>query len=131
MANGRFDKKWSEDWAYDISIDVLKAGEVWDKDVIDQSIEMILTTMYGERFFNPTFGSSLPIRVFSLMTEGTGEQLLDEVAAALKRWEDRITVLESEMKLYISNDTNTIRLVIPYIINSRNIKSTFKKEIVV
>ena len=39
----------SEKWAYDIDKNPIDQGEIWDVDCINQSIEMILGTMPGER----------------------------------------------------------------------------------
>jgi phage baseplate assembly protein W len=126
-----FDREWVDPWAYDLEKKIIRKGEIWDVDVIDQSIEMILGTIWGERLFNPSFGCGLQMKVFETVTEDSGEEILNEIATALKRWEDRITVLETEMRLYFNEDSHTIVLMVPYIINERQIKSTFKKKIIV
>jgi phage baseplate assembly protein W len=126
-----FDREWVDPWAYDLEKKVIRKGEIWDVDVINQSIEMILGTIWGERLFNPSFGCGLQMKIFETVTEDSGEEILNEIANALKRWEDRITVLETEMRLYFNEDAHTLVLMIPYIINERQIKSTFKKKIIV
>lgn len=117
-------------WAYDIDKNPIDQGEIWDVDVINQSIEMILGTMYGERLFNPGFGFGLQYRIFESMSSSKAESLLDEISTAIKRWEDRITLLESEMRIIANVDKNSVIIIIPYIINRVNIKSVFKKKLV-
>lgn len=125
------DRKWVDSWAYDVKIDVIKGGEVWDVNVINQSIEMILGTITGERLFNPSFGSNFQLRVFDSMDEEMGVRLLDDVVRAIKTWEDRVTIVENEVELILMPDSNAIILTIPYIINDRDIKSRFQKKIIV
>lgn len=126
-----FDREWADSWAYDMDKKVLRKGEIWDVDVINQSIEMILGTLYGERIFNPSFGCGLQLKIFDTITESSGEEILEEISVALKRWEDRITVLENEMRLYFNEDSHTLLITIPYIIREREIKSIFKKKIII
>jgi phage baseplate assembly protein W len=117
-------------WAYDIDKNPIDQGEIWDREVINQSIEMILGTMYGERLFNPAFGFGLQYRIFESMSSAKADRLLDEIAIAIRTWEDRITLIESEMRIIANVDNNSVVLLIPYIVNINNIKSVFKKKIV-
>jgi len=119
----------SERWAYDIDKNPIDVGEIWDVDVINQSIELILGTLPGERLFNPSFGYGLQYRIFNLFSQEEAESILDEIAEVLRIWEDRITVLESEMRVIADVDRNFVILIIPYIIRRTNIQSTFKKKI--
>lgn len=119
----------SERWAYDIDKNPIDVGEVWDVDVINQSIEMILGTLPGERLFNPSFGYGLQYRIFNLFSQEEAENILDEIAEVLRIWEDRITVLESEMRVVADVDRNFVVLIIPYIIRRTNVSSVFKKKI--
>jgi phage baseplate assembly protein W len=119
----------SDNWAYDIDKNPIDQGEIWDVDCINQSIEMILGTVPGERLFNPSFGLGLQYRIFNISSPQEAESLLDSVAGAIKTWEDRITVIEKDMRIIASVDAHTIILIVPYIINKNNIQSTFKKKI--
>lgn len=123
-------RELSDRWAYDIDKNPIDQGEIWDGDVLNQSIEMILATNPGERLFNPSFGFGLQRRVFEIMAPDDAENFLDEVANALKTWEDRITVIESQMQVIANVDQNSVILIIPYIIKRTNIKSVFKKKII-
>lgn len=123
-------KNISETWAYDIDKNPVNVGEIWDKDVINQSIELILGTIPGERLFNPSFGYGLQTKIFDLFSPDEAENMLDEIAAVIKRWEDRIVLLESDMRVIADVDQHYVILVIPYIIRRNGIKSVFKKKIV-
>jgi phage baseplate assembly protein W len=124
-------KQFSDKWAYDIAKDIYKNGEVNDSDVINQSIELILGTAYGERFFNSSFGSSLPNRLFDSMDINYGERILDDIVVAINRWEDRITILENEMRMVISNNQNSVKITIPYIVKRNGQVGYFKKKIII
>jgi len=120
----------SERWAYDIDKNPIDQGEIWDVDCINQSIELILGTLPGERIFNPSFGFGLQYRIFNLFSPDQAESILDEISSALKKWEDRITIIERQMRVIANVDNNSIILIIPYIIKRNQIKSIFKKKIV-
>jgi len=120
----------SERWAYDIDKNPIDVGEIWDADCINQSIEMILGTLPGERIFNNTFGYGLQYRIFNIASPEEAEDILNEVADAIKKWEDRVTLVESQMRIVANIDAHYIIIIIPYIIKRTGIKSTFKKKII-
>jgi len=120
----------SDRWAYDISQNVITKGEIYDVDVINQSIENILMTMVGERIFNVTYGSNIILRVFESITPQSGEQILNDVVATIKRWENRISIIESDIHLTIDTDSNSALIEVPYRILNSGLTSTFKKKIV-
>lgn len=122
-------REFSDSYAYDIAKNVLSKGELHDQDVLSQSIEMILTTMFHERLFNPSFGSVLPSYLFDFINESTGEKLLDDVIAAVHQWEDRIIIIGGQASLQILADQNAIILTLPYYIKQNGITSVFKKKI--
>lgn len=131
MANlTTIEREYSSRWAYDLAKNVVKYGEVYDTNVINQSIEMILTTYPTERFFNPSFGSLTLTRVFEIITNEDAEAFLDDVAESLKTWEDRIVVVEKKMRLDYSPDESFAILTIPYIVKRTNIISKFQKKII-
>jgi len=119
-----------DSFAYDISKNVITMGEVYDDDVISQSIEIILTTNYGERVFLPNFGSVLPTMIFENITVQNGEEVLDAIISDIEQWEDRISIIAEQSSIQILNDTNTILLTIPYIINRTGITSSFERKII-
>lgn len=120
----------SERWAYDIDKNPIDIGEIWDVDTINQSIEMILGTIPGERLFNSSFGYGLQYRIFNIASPEEAESILDEVAKAIQKWEDRVTLVESQMRIIADIDNHKVIIIIPYIIKRTGIKSIFKKKLV-
>ena len=123
-------KTYRDNFAYDISKDVISKGEIHDDDVIKQSVEMILGTSLGERLFNTGFGSPLSLYMFETLNTSTGETLLTEIIKAIQRWEDRIKIDEPNCRMIIDYDNNGIDLYLPYSIRRNNIKSVYKKKII-
>jgi phage baseplate assembly protein W len=122
-------KLYSDHWAYDLSKDLISKGEIYDQDVISQSIEMILTTMFGERLFNPQFGCSLSSYLFETINVNSGEALLDEIISQITKQEDRVMILSQQAALQILNDESAIILTLPYVVKMRNVVDKFKKKI--
>lgn len=123
-------KNYNQRYAYDLSKNVISKGEVWDDDVIKQSIEMILSTGYGERVFNPSFGSDLPYYMFENLNEQNGELLLTSIINSIKKWEDRVEIIDNLCRLVLYPDQNAILLNITYVIKKTNIVSKFEKKII-
>jgi len=121
-------KQYADDWADDLHIDNFSKGDIVNVDVINQSIETILTTLRGERLFNPSFGSDFTLRIFDTISESMLEQLIDDTIGSIKQWEPRITIIESAVSLVVRPDSNAVFISIPYVINGRNIKATFEKQ---
>jgi len=117
-------------WASDLDINVVKNGEIFDVDVINRSIEMILSTQYGERLFNPSFGCGVQLKLFEGMTKQNIESILDDIIGAIKKWERRVVVLENDARVIANTDENSLVLIIPYVINRNGIAGTFRKKII-
>jgi len=122
-------KKYSDDWAFDFSVQTQTVGEIKNEDVINQSIEMILSTLPGERLFNPTFGSDFQLRIFDTMDNEFLERLIDDTVGAIQRWETRIEIIEGEIQLTINPDGNSALIYIPYIMLERQMKAAFQRKI--
>jgi len=117
-------------FAYDIHKDVISKGEAKDEEAIAVSIENILSTYFGERLFNPYFGSVLPAQLFESLNEDNSQQLLDSIIEAIEIWEKRITIIKSKVHLTLVLDDNSMELSIPYVVNGSNIESKFDKRII-
>jgi len=118
-------------WAYDIDPDVVSKGEAFDNNVINISIENILSTYYGERLHNPFFGCGLTAAIFeNLLETGGPEALLDDILESIETWEDRIIIQRDKITMTIFRDSNTLELVIPYIVKQNEIESSFEKRII-
>lgn len=61
-----------------------------DVESVYQSINNILTTRVGERFFNPEFGSELEELIHEPMDETTVAEIYSYVIHAIERWEPRV-----------------------------------------
>lgn len=120
----------SDKWAYDVPLDTFSYGEIYNTDVIDQSIEMILSSLMGHRLFNRSFGTDFALRLFDNMDTSFGNRLLKDTVIAIKRWENRIIVLDDQVRLVLDPDKNRALIEIPYYIPHVGIKSTFKKKII-
>jgi len=125
------DKLYSDSFAYDLANDVLTKGELYDYDVINQSIENILTTGFGERLFNPYFGSSLGNYLFEGMSNDflNGSSLIKKLIDEISIWENRITFKQNECSIIADPDNNSIVLKLTYYVNKTNIKNVFKRKI--
>jgi phage baseplate assembly protein W len=120
----------SDNWAFDLDVNISKNGEITDIDVINNSIDLILSTTIGERLFNPAFGSRLNLMLFEGFTESNCESILNTVINDIRRWEDRIIIAESKSRVYINTSEHYIILQIPYMIKKFNIGGIFTKKIV-
>ena len=120
----------SSNWANDLDNNMITNGENVDIDTINQSLENIITTSPGERLFNLFFGCYLSSNLFENITPSFAEDILNEITAAIKKWETRVTLIESNMRLIRNIDDNSIIIVIPYKINNTNITSVFKKKVI-
>lgn len=129
MSTYFFNKKYSDIFAYDMDKLARGKGEVVNEEAINNSIDNILLTSPGERFFQPYFGTILPLIIFEQLDENTGEQIIDSIVEGIKRWEDRVTILEDQIELNVFQDTNSINIVIPYIINRTGVTATFARKI--
>lgn len=120
-----------QNWAYDLSKKTVSKGEIVDTDVINQSIEMILSTTHGERVFNPYFGSNFPLAIFEGFSEQKGEAIINDMVKALETWEDRIALDKPNIKFTFFSGDGVLEIYIPYVIKREQIKSFFLKKIVV
>lgn len=90
---------------------------------IHQSIYYILSTIPGERFFLPEFGSKLHLCVFEPNDHILNDLIKLYVTEALTKWEPRITVLAVEPRA--ETEDNILPVFISYRINSTNIQDNY------
>lgn len=122
-------KKQRQIWTKDLSYKIIARGEVTNIDSINQSIELILTTVPGERLFRPQFGSRFPLRIFDNFDNKLRSKIYNDLVVAIERWERRITLIKSEIKIQLEPNTHTVRIEIPYRINKTNIEGKFVKNV--
>lgn len=95
---------------------------------IEESIQLILGTAYGERPMRPAFGCGIHDYVFATVDPDIAGQIAYEVRSSLIRWEPRIEVQEIDVSVadeepslvyidihYTVRETNDPRnLVVPF-----------------
>lgn len=81
---------WSE-----LDVTSFPVKKVYNMEAIKKSVEHILRTSFGERFFNVTFGSDVSSALFELMDEQTASQYKSSIISALSKYEPRIKVNSS------------------------------------
>jgi phage baseplate assembly protein W len=124
-------KENSDHFSYDISERIISKGEVFDEDAISQSISQILGTNRGERVMNINFGSSLGFRLFEIMDQRSGEELLNTIVRELYVYlENQIVIDESSMTMNIDKDNNSMQISIPYRIKNSAKRSIYKKKFI-
>ena len=122
---------YTDNFAYDLSNDILSKGEVYDYDAINQSIENIIMTGLGERLFSPFFGSSIGNLLFEGMSNDLleSETMIDTLISEIGLWENRITFKRSECYFTPEPDNNKLILELTYIVKKNQITNTFKRKI--
>jgi phage baseplate assembly protein W len=68
-------KRYNEDWAYDLNKSLFKGKELFNEDVISQSLDSIIGTIAGERLFNRSFGTGLFLYLFENLDNSTAEKI--------------------------------------------------------
>ena len=129
-ASTLYNRPTSIHWAYDISKNVISKGEIYDKDVINQSVEGIIMTMFHERIFFHQFGCVAGTTCFTTLTDVSGETFLDSIIESIKTWEDRIIVLSQQATLQLMNDQGAAIIGIPYIIKATGVASKYEKKLI-
>jgi phage baseplate assembly protein W len=84
-----------------------------------ESIQLILSTAFGERPMRPEFGCGIHEYVFASADDTTAGQLAYEVRLSLQRWEPRVTV--TDVVVTVDPDrANTLYIDINYVERSTN-----------
>jgi len=129
MLNQESLREYADKWTMDIDNKTLSVGEIYNVDVINQSIETILSTPLGTRLFNIGFGSDFSLRIFDNMDVGYLEQLMVDTADSIEYWDDRVMIIRNKMSIVVDADNNKLTITIPYIIKRRNVLAEFKKVV--
>lgn len=91
-------------------------------DRLHQSIFYILSTIPGERFFLPEFGSKLYLLLFEPNDYILKDLIQVYVKEALDRWEPRITVLSVEAQ---EEDNNVVPVYISFRVKATNMVDNY------
>ncbi len=91
---------------------------------IEDSIDVIMQTNFGERPMNPQFGSGLRQFFFQEMNETLKVEIKDIVASSLLSNEPRINVLNIEVE-YIDLMNGLVEITIDYEYNQTNTRHNY------
>jgi len=115
-------------WCVDLSNDMLKNPEIFDGDVIEQSVINILSCNFFEWIFS-NFGSGLPDLLFNNFTSKQGDALVQSLIDDIKAVEDRIIIDEQNVNLIWDSKSNNLQISIPYLILENGRSSVFNKTV--
>jgi hypothetical protein len=95
-----------------------------DEDDIRSSIEILLSTVQGERIMQPKYGCDLTPLLFEPLTTSLRTEMVDKIRNALLYFEPRIDVEKIELK----DDQileGIVLITIDYVIRSTNSRNNF------
>jgi len=113
----------------DLSTNCLTKGDVYDEYCLNQSIQNILSTAFGERIFNNRFGSKLPTTLFETMDNQKGQSLVDSIVKSIEFFEDRILVVKDAVKFVWESSKNLLTIDIPYVIVKTGKIQNFSRKV--
>ena len=118
-----------KNYAYDLGKNTTTDADVVDEVAINQSIENIFFTNFGERVFKPNFGSNLLASLFEAATSERLTQLYSDVLDQLQTYETRVTINKSSCNLYFDDSNNAMYIRIAYSINRTGIQGSLSKKV--
>tara|TARA_R110001592_G_scaffold243633_1_gene504640 strand:+ start:870 stop:1265 length:396 start_codon:yes stop_codon:yes gene_type:complete len=118
-----------ENYAYDLSKHVTKNGDEKDESAINQSIENILLTNFGERVFKPNFGSNLLATLFEAGTSGKIASVFSSILSQIQQYEPRVTINVSASNIFFDDINNKMFITIKYNINKTGLEGSLNKKV--
>lgn len=98
-------------------------------DAINNSIENILGTSFGERLFLPQFGSKIKALLFENINDDTAQRIFDALTDAISKWEPRIRVSFDESYIVPEPDSNLYKIYLVYTLTGTDITGQFQVNI--
>jgi len=120
LHNGKIDSEY-----YDLAAD-LENVELWNKDALDQMIEMVIVTEPFERLFNLAFGSPLYQILFDNFSNL--DTIISTVFDTIEYWVP-VTIDRSNAEIEADPDNNTLLFKIPYVSTNGLISGIFARRI--
>ena len=120
LNTGKIDSEY-----YDLNSD-LEQGELWNKDALDQMIEMVIVTEPFERLFNLSFGSPLYHVLFNNFSQL--DTIMDAVFDTIEFWVP-IRIDRGNAQVEADQDNNALLFQIPYVSNNGVVRGTFARRI--
>ena len=87
-------------------------GALANEDAIKRSVENLVRTKLGERFFNPRLGSEIENSLFEIPDEAVTYNLEDDIIVLLENFEPRIA--NTEVRISYPINTNELNVSIAY-----------------
>lgn len=111
---------WGSGWSFPPTFDLdnNRLQLVHKEQNINQSIDIILKTLRGERSMNAWFGSNIGSFIFKNIDANTKGQILESVKNTLLQHEPRIDV--DDVILTVSDDQTMVNLFIDYTVRNTN-----------
>ena len=106
------------DFAFKQNPNTNDVGIKKDNASISQSVLNILRTNHGERPFNYSFGANLRRYLFENMSNITAASMGTSIETALKNWEPRIEILNTNIQA--KHDENEVRIKVTGRVKSSN-----------
>lgn len=120
LHNGKVDSEY-----YDLCAG-LDQGELWNKDALDQMIEMVIVTEPFERLFNLSFGSPLYRVLFDNFSQL--DTIMEVVFDTIEFWVP-VRIDRSNAEIEADQDNNALLFRIPYVSNNGMIQGLFARRI--
>jgi phage baseplate assembly protein W len=86
--------------------------QVKDANAIRDAVRNIVMTRFGEKPFNQSYGSQVGNLLFENADQFLGEVLKDEIETAIKNFEPRVTIENTD--IYLLEDSNEIEVEIEF-----------------
>ena len=87
-------------------------GALGNEDAIKRSVENLVRTKLGDRFFNPLLGSEIENSLFEIPDEAVTYNLEDDIIVLLENFEPRIA--NTEVRISYPINTNELNVSIAY-----------------
>ncbi len=110
---------------YDIDKE-LDGTQVWNKDALDQMIEMVLLTEPQERLFNLSFGSPIYRILFENFNQV--DTLMGTVFDIIEHWVP-IKISRGQAEIEQDPDNNALIFKIPYVSNNGLVSGYFARKV--
>lgn len=89
-----------------------------DERLIKNDLLQLIMTVPGERFGRPDFGTNLRITTFEQMDQETLDELSDDIANQIRKYEPRVTI--TSVLIQKDEDRNLINVKIYGYVNIKN-----------
>lgn len=110
---------------YDLDKEI-DGTQVWNKDALDQMIEMVLLTEPQERLFNLSFGSPIYRVLFENFSQA--DTLMGTIFDIIEHWVP-ITISRGQAEVEQDPDNNALIFKIPYVSNNGLISGYFARKV--